>query len=104
MVHSGLKKSFSMKLTPQPNGAQLWIFSKRIVRKIARQLLGRQINIGENDDPGTGLLQYLSAPTGFFARVESFAAVKAQQLEHFDQRFKTGSATSISVMIMIGPA
>ena len=56
-----------------------------LMSKVAGDLSGRQINIGEDHQPASRMLKNLRAPASLGPRIESLATLEAEALERSNQ-------------------
>ena len=67
---------------------------KRLVREVLGGFLGGQVKVGEDHDPGRGMLEHLGAPAGMGPGMKPFAKLKAERGEHLRSRGGRTAASS----------
>jgi len=63
VVHARLEDRLAVQADPEPDGARGGQRRQGLVREVIVGLCGREVDVGEDDDAGRGMLQDLSAPT-----------------------------------------
>ena len=104
VMQAGLQERLTVQRAPQTDRTEAVSGRQRLVREVLRQLFGRHVHIGEDDDPGDGMLDHLRAPARLASGVEPLAALETEVFEKRDQRREARAARTVRVMIVIGPA
>ena len=73
------------------------------MREVLGGFVGGQVQIGENDDSGDGMLQDLRPPAGMGPGVKPLAQLESQPSEHPDDTGEKPSRTAKGVMIVVRP-
>ena len=85
MMHAGLQHRFPMERNPESDRSRPGQIRQDVVREVVGRLLGREVEIGEDDDPGDRMLEDLGAPAGVGPGVEPLAQHEPQPREDRDQ-------------------
>src|SRR6185312_2591827 len=103
VVHPGFHERLAVKRAPESDGPELLTRSQTLVGEIGEQLVGRQIHVREDDDPGGRLLQHLCPPPRLSARIKPLATMKSELFKDAYQPRKMLAGRAISVMVVVGP-
>ena len=68
MMHAGLEDRLAVQGDPEPDRPRPRQVGKDLVGEVLGGLLGGQVEVGEDDDPGDGMLEDLGAPAGMRPR------------------------------------
>ena len=93
-----------MQADPEPDGVGPGQVGERLMGEVDVRLVGGQVQVGEDDDAGRGVLQDLRAPAGVLARVEPLAEEEAEGLEHADDAREEPPRAAEGVVVVVRPA
>lgn len=84
VMHPSLKDRLAVKCHPEANRVRSVEVGQGGVGKVVSGLIGGEVEVGEDHDPGRWVLDDLGSPTGVFAGVEPLAEHESELLEHGD--------------------
>ena len=104
VVDPGLERRLPVQAAPESGAAQEGEWLERQVREVDIQLLGSEIDVGEDHAPQRRLLKDLRSPAGGVSGVEEFAALEAQRLQDPDATVEPLARAVIRVVVLVRPA
>ena len=104
VMHSRTQDRLAVQPHPKSHRVGPRQVGQGVVGEVLVFLLGSEVQVGEDDDAGVGMLQDLRSPAGFRSRVVAFAEVEAELFEESDQTREKPARAAERVVIVVGPS
>ena len=104
VVHAGFEDRLAVQADPEADGVGPVQVGQYLMREVVRGLVGGEVEVGKDDDPGLRLLQDLRTPAGVLARVEPLAEDETKRLEHPDHAREEPPRAAERMVIVVRPA